>query len=72
MINRFLIFDKTVAFIDESKLSIFQTMFSKTLLSSLFTSVSRQSLVTVSLSRLVVLVFISLIILLTVQVALKW
>ena len=47
-------------------------MFSKTLLSSLFTSVSRQSLVTVSLSRLVVVVFISLIILLTVQVPLKW
>ena len=47
-------------------------MFSKTLLSSLFTSVSRQSLVTVSLSRLVVVVIISLIILLTVQVPLKW
>ena len=34
-------------------------MFSKTLLSSLFTSASRQSLVTVSLSRLVVMVIFS-------------
>ena len=52
----------------------FQTMFSKTLLSSLFTSVSRQSLVTVSLSRLVLLVLIifSLRIILSVQVPLKW
>ena len=49
-------------------------MFSKTLLSSLFTSVSSKSLVTVSLSRLVVVVVLIFtdIIILTVQVSLQW
>ena len=47
-------------------------MFSKTLLSSLFTSVSTKSLVTVSLSRLVLVAIFSDIIVLTGQVPLQW